>query len=116
MKHKKLIYSGDIMGEFNTFFDNLFKVIEVGVISTTLNRKEILFCKCPYDGQALNKTDGTIYLKYENEKNEQFILLENETIIIENDILYTTCDTELITICKGDINKVVERAKKNNKQ
>jgi hypothetical protein len=111
MKHKKLIYSGDIMEEFNAFFDELFKVVEVGIISTTLDLKELSFCRCPYDGMALNRTDGTIYLKYENEQKEQFILLENQTIIIENEVVYTTSDTGLVHISKNDIFKELERLK-----
>lgn len=111
MKHKKLIYSGDIMEEFNAFFDELFKVVEVGVISTTLDRKELSFCKCPYGGMAINRTDGTIYLKYENKEKEQFILLENETIIIDNEVVYTTSDTGLVHISKNNTFKELERLK-----
>ena len=111
MQHKKLIYSNDIMAEFNTFFCEQFKVVEVGIISTTLDRKELHFCKCPYDGMALNRSDGTIYLKYENKEKEQFILLENETIIIEKGVIYTTSDTSLVHISKNDIFKELERIK-----
>jgi hypothetical protein len=111
MKHKKLIYSNDIMSEFNAFFSEQFKVIEVGIISTTIDRKELRFCKCPYDGMALNRSDGTIYLKYENEQKEQFILLENQTIIIEKGVVYTTSDTGLVLISKNDIFKELERLK-----
>ena len=111
MKYKKLIYSNDTMADFNNFFSEQFKVVEVGTISTTLDRKELRFCKCPYDGMALNRTDGTIYLKYENKQKEQFILLENQTIIIENEIVYTTCDTGLVHISKNDVSKELERLK-----
>ena len=111
MKHKKLIYSNDIMSEFNAFFSEQFKVIEVGIISTTIDRKELRFCKCPYDGMALNRSDGTIYLKYENEQKEQFILLENQIIIIEKGIVYTTSDMGLVHISKNDILKELERLK-----
>jgi hypothetical protein len=115
MKHKKLIYSDNIMAEFNAFFGEQFKVVEVGIISTTLDRKELHFCKCPYEGMALNRTDGTIYLKYENEKKEQFILLENQTIIIENEVVYTTSDTGLVHISKNDIFKELEMLKNYEK-
>jgi|694.fasta_scaffold35369_18 hypothetical protein len=111
LKFKKLIYSNDTMAEFNAFFGEQFKVVEVGTINTTLDRKELHFCKCPYDGMALNRTDGTIYLKYENEQKEQFILLENQTIIIENEVVYTTSDTGLVHISKNDIFKELERLK-----
>lgn len=111
MKHKKLIYSNDIMAEFNAFFSEQFKVVEVGIISTTLDRKELHFCKCPYDGMAINRTDGTIYLKYENEQKEQFILLENETIIIEKGFVYSSSDTGLVHLSKFDIFKELERLK-----
>ena len=111
MKHKKLIYSNDTMAEFNAFFGEQFKVIEVGVLSTTIDRKELLFCKCAYDGMALNKGEGTIYLKYENEQKEHFILLENQTIIIENEVVYITSDMFLVNINKNDIFKELERLK-----
>jgi hypothetical protein len=111
MKHKKLIYSNDTMAEFNAFFSEQFKVVEVGIISTTFDRKELCFCKCPFNGMALNRTDGTIYLKYENEQKEQFILLENQTIIIENNVVYITCDSGLVHISKNDILQELERLK-----
>jgi len=102
------------MSEFNAFFSEQFKVIEVGIISTTKDKKELLFCKCPYNGMAINKTDGTIYLKYENKEKEQFILLENQTIIIEKDNTYVTSDTGL-QISNNDITKELERLKEIEK-
>jgi len=115
MKYKKLEHSQDIMEDFNTFFNGTFKVVEVGVIGTTRNHKELLFCKCGYNGLALNRKDGNIYLKYENNKGEQFILLEGRTIIIDDDeTIYVTSDIGLQIISKGNIENELKRLKEYN--
>jgi hypothetical protein len=114
MKHKKLTYSNDVMEEFNLFFDEAFKVVEVGQISTTIDTKELCLSKCPYDGMALNKQDQSIYLKFINNKNqrEEFILLQDETVIIDdNGMVYKTNDTGLKTISKGNVEDEVKRIK-----
>ena len=114
MKHKKLIYSNDIMEEFNLFFNEEFKVVEVGQISTTIDMKELVFSKCPYDGMTLNKQDLPVYLKFINNKNpkEKFILLQEETVIIDDSgIVYKTNDTGLKTISKGNIADEIKRIK-----
>ena len=114
MKHKKLTYSNDAMEEFNLFFGEAFKVVEVGQISTTIDMKELCLSKCPYDGLALNKQDQPIYLKFINNKNEreEFILLQEETVIIDdNGMVYKTNDTGLKTISKGNVEDEVKRIK-----
>lgn len=111
MKYKKLIYSNDVMQDFNSFFDGKFKVKEVGIITTSYNMKDILLAKCPYDGLALNREDGTIYLKFCNTNNEEFILLEDKTIIIDDNELYQTCDIGINIISKGNIENEIKRLK-----
>jgi len=102
------------MEEFDVFFEGKFKVTEVGGVSTTTNHKELRLCKCPYDGLALNQQDTQIYLKYIDvkEPEEKFILLQQETIIIDNEgLAWQTNDTGLKTISNGNIEEEVKRKK-----
>lgn len=112
--YKKLIYSWDVKQEFEMFFGELFKVKEVGTLATTIDRKDIFLCPCPYDGMALNRADGSIYLKFVNKNGDEFLLLEGQIIIIDDQSdFYITTDVGLVTISKNNIHNELKRLKEH---